>query len=209
MKLSSLRCSLLLGLLCLAAAVAARDTPNGVGSTAAAAAESQLQQEESSAAAVETGASALLQGDNGEGSSGASGGDRPRKRQRGGGEGAAASSEDGPSAETKRKYDEVLEELQNDPRYIRARDRNNQLAEQRRKRVDAWMRGRAQQGPATPSADQQAERERRTKYDKVVGELQQNPKFQRARERLSGSSGEEAAGSSQASKDTKPHNFTR
>ncbi|CDI83332.1 hypothetical protein, conserved [Eimeria acervulina] len=194
MRLCSIGCPLLLGVIYLTGARAA-----SVQEAAGAAAASQLQQQASVSASVEANASAQVQADNGAGS-GAEPTQRPIKRLRGEDE-----QNDGPSAETRKNYDEVLGELQKDPRYQRARERNDALAEQRRQRVNAWMKGRSQQGQA-PSAEAQADKERRAKYDKVVEELQQDPRFQRARERLGGASDE---GSKASNKDTKPHTFSR
>lgn len=134
----------------------------------------------------------------------------PRKRSRGGEDKQVSpASEDGPSAETRRKYDEVLEELKKNPRYLRAQERNNALAEERRKHVNAWMKVRSQQqgqGQAG-TADQQAEKEKRRKYDEVLGELQGNAKFLRAKDRLGGGSTSDGDKSS-STKETKPHNFS-
>ncbi|CDJ51121.1 hypothetical protein, conserved [Eimeria brunetti] len=210
MKVLSVACPFLLGLLCLssgAAAAASRD-PKSLGAAAGGTAASLLQQQGAAAADAAAAAAqqrqALREKDDLPGP--------PQKKLRKTGSGqpgaaAAAAADEGPSAETREQYEKVLQELEDDPRYKEARERNDADAEARRRKINAWIKEREGKEPSSAAAEErEAERKKREKYGEVVDELGSNSKFLRAKERLGGGAG---AGAPSSTKATKPHSFKR
>lgn len=78
------------------------------------------------------------------------------------------------------KYEEVLNELQQHPKYLRAKELNDVEAEKRRIQINEWMAKHPGRRP-TPALDRPS-KETEAKYEEVLQELQMHPKYLKARQ---------------------------
>ncbi|KAL8428366.1 hypothetical protein Efla_002456 [Eimeria flavescens] len=99
----------------------------------------------------------------------------------------SSAEEDRHLAEHKAKFEKVLNELQEHPKYVEAKQKLDAEAERRRRRVDFLMQGNPKLRKATRSGGvSKEEAEFRAKHDAALKEMMGSEKFQQLRKHFGG-----------------------